>query len=141
MRCRGKKHTEDSSGGNWKRANTSANAPRLASLRSNGSDTYSTIETPSSSSRFTFATSPFTTVASAFCSQKTKLKSNDYNNKRRLTACFFCFCFSRRSCVLVFMDLAFILFLDICSRLPLTAGTTLDCATMASVVREKTFIT
>ena len=34
------------------------------------------------------------------------------------------------------MDLAFILFLDICSRLPLTAGTTLDCATMASVKRE-----
>ena len=34
------------------------------------------------------------------------------------------------------MDLAFILFLDICSRLPLTAGTTLDCATMTSVKRE-----
>jgi hypothetical protein len=35
------------------------------------------------------------------------------------------------------MDLAFILFLDICSRLPLTAGTTLDCATMASVVERR----
>ena len=36
------------------------------------------------------------------------------------------------------MDLEFILFLlDICSWLPLTAGATLDCATMASVVASE----